>query len=171
MAAQQVFKQIVAILCTKQLICMCLSNNMTKIDSQSAKILFLLDSNARMSSTQIARKLGIPEATARYRIKALQDEGIIFRSYPIFDVGRLGLSVHKLMFKLHRASEREISKVAESIASLGNVNWVARFDGYFDLGCTVVVRNIGELSTFVDEVRKKFHRNLPTIDLQVPSRE
>src|SRR5262245_32016429 len=42
------------------------------------RITGLLVEDARLPSSQIARKLGVPEATVRYRIRRMKDQGRMF---------------------------------------------------------------------------------------------
>lgn len=130
---------------------------MTKLDKTSKRVLFALDSNARQSLNGIAKRLSLPEATVRYRVRALEEEGVIQQAYPVFGAGRVGMSVHKFMFRLHKASENEITKLSTHLVQHARVNWVARFDGNFDLGCTLLVTHVGDVSRFLDEVRRTFH--------------
>jgi Lrp/AsnC family leucine-responsive transcriptional regulator len=50
---------------------------MTKIDLKDRKILYELDLDARQSLTQVGKKVGLKKDIVSYRIKRMQDEGII----------------------------------------------------------------------------------------------
>lgn len=134
-----------------------LPQDFPKLDKRDFQILYQLDRNARASTASIAKTIGIPEATVRYRIQNLFSSRTITTSYPVFGVGQVGMSVHKFMFKLQKANEREISRFAAYLAADPLVNWVARFDGNFDVGCTLLVRDVGQVSQFLDATRKRFH--------------
>lgn len=140
---------------------------MAKLDTQALKILYLLDSSPRMPLVAISKALRLPEATVRYRIRTMEEAGVIRQAYPIFDVGRIGMSVHKFMFKLLKTGEPQIEKFTSYIAQNPMVNWVARFDGHFDIGCTLLVRHVGEVSAFLDAIRKRFHANLKQLSYAV----
>ncbi len=138
-----------------------------KIDKTSKRILYLLDLNGRVALADIAKKLKLPEATLRYRIQTLISAGIVRSGYPVLGVGRLGMSVHKLMFKLQKANEVEIDKFVAELCKSPLVNWVARFDGSYDLGCTLLVKHVGEVYQFVDQTRKRFHSYIRQISYAV----
>lgn len=131
-----------------------------KVDKLDNHILYLLDANARTPASTIAKELSVPEATVRYRIQSLLSSGVISNSYPVLGVGRVGMSVHKFMFKLQKANEQEINRFVNYLVAHRLVNWVARFDGNYDAGCTMLVRNVGEVSEFLDQTRKRFHLNI-----------
>jgi len=50
---------------------------MVKIDLKDRKILYELDLNCRQSNTQIGKTVGLKKDVVSYRIKRLQEQGII----------------------------------------------------------------------------------------------
>lgn len=138
-----------------------------KIDKIQRRLLLALDRNARISLANLARELKISEETARYRLKNLLDQKIVTNCYPVVDVGLLGISVHKLMMKLHRADETQIGSLANYLIAHHTVNWVARFDGRFDLGCTLWIKHLREVSDFIEALRERFHNCIKSIDYAV----
>ena len=70
---------------------------MEKIDLKDRKILFELDINSRQTLTQIGRKVGLPKTVVAYRIKRLQERGIIKSFYTVIDVYKLGF----IMMRFH----------------------------------------------------------------------
>lgn len=69
---------------------------MDKID---LKILRILDSNARISVTTLARQLRLSKDVVQYRIKRLEEEKVIVGSRAVIAVSRLGYSYHKILVK------------------------------------------------------------------------
>jgi Lrp/AsnC family transcriptional regulator, leucine-responsive regulatory protein len=138
-----------------------------KIDKLSRKILFELDRNSRSSAASIARKLKATEETVRYRLKSLIEHGVISTFYPVVEAGLIGMSVHKLMFKLQKADENKIQEMGEFIRKHPKVNWVARFDGSYDLGCTLWIGRTREVSDFIEELRDRFHNFIKSFSYAV----
>ena len=50
---------------------------MMKIDLKDKKILYELDLDCRQSNTQIGKKVGLKKDVVAYRIKRMQDEGVL----------------------------------------------------------------------------------------------
>ena len=50
---------------------------MEELDLKDKKILFALDFDARMSLTQLGKKVGVSKQVAKYRIENLAKRGII----------------------------------------------------------------------------------------------
>jgi Lrp/AsnC family leucine-responsive transcriptional regulator len=136
-------------------------------DKQTGKLLYLLDCNSRASLKTLAAQLKIPETTAGYRLRTIFKDGIIQRAYPVFNPGLVGMSIHKIMLKLHKVDEKEIRAITTFIASIPIVNWVARFDGHYDVGCTVLVRHVGQVSEFLNQIRQKFSRQIRQLSYAV----
>lgn len=137
------------------------------IEIKQRRLLYELDLNPRASFAQLSKTLRIPEETVRYRTSKLLSEGIAQTFYPVISVGRLGMSIHKLMFKLHNVTDSRLRAMLDFLAAHRQVNWVAQFDGSYDLGCTVWIRELGELAQLLDETRRRFYAQIKEISYAV----
>jgi len=72
----------------------------TKIDETDARILALLERDAKMRIHLLARKVGIPASTAHHRIKRMEKEGIISGYTICKNYKKLGYGIlaHVLVF-------------------------------------------------------------------------
>ena len=84
---------------------------MVKIDLKDRKILYELDLNSRQSLTAIGKKVGLKKDVVSYRIKKLEDEGIIKNYYAFIDTFRLGY----LMFRIYLNFQYVTPKIREEI--------------------------------------------------------
>ena len=66
-----------------------------KLDLKDRKILYELDLNARQTLTQIGKKVGLKKDVVSYRMKKLQDEGIIKNYYTVIDAYKLGYTLYR----------------------------------------------------------------------------
>ena len=69
---------------------------MHKVDLKDRKILYQLDLDCRQSNTQIGKKVGLKKDVVGYRIKKLQEEGVIRNYYAEIDTFRLGYNVFRV---------------------------------------------------------------------------
>src|SRR3989344_3406463 len=76
----------------------CVFNKIMKIDIKDKKILALLDRNARISITQIAKKARLNKDVVRYRINNLEKSKIITSYYTIISANRLGYAAYRIYF-------------------------------------------------------------------------
>lgn len=128
------------------------------LDLLDVRIVEALDRDSSSSIRTIAKRLKIPEETARYRVNRLLSSGLVATCYAVIDPGLLGAEVHKVLLKLHSADENAISRIVETLKKNPLINWIVRLDGMFDLAFTVWVRRIVELSELVDDLKSSYHK-------------
>src|SRR3989344_1290335 len=72
------------------------SGKIVKIDDSDKKLLSLLELNGRESFKNLARRLGVSQGTAKYRLKRLEETGVISGYLVVPDVSAIGYSYFKL---------------------------------------------------------------------------
>ena len=122
---------------------------MDKPDNTDWKIITLLNEDGRMPSAEIARRLGnVSARTVTNRIEALTRKGII-NIRAIVNPEMVGYGVlADVFFEVEPGRLRE---VAEGVAKLPQVSYVACATGDSDVSISVRARNIEELLNFVTE--------------------
>lgn len=126
---------------------------MYKIDKIDVDIVNLLMEDGRMSASEMARRL--PEATERmirYRIERLVEEGVI-RVTAVVNPKALGLTTNADVWLEVEADS--ILSVAQTLAGLRNVCYVAFSIGENDVSIQVVGRSTEEVYRFVTDVVAK----------------
>jgi Lrp/AsnC family leucine-responsive transcriptional regulator len=106
----------------------------------------------------LSRKLGIPEETVRYRINSLIERGVIAGFFTVIDAGQLGNGYYKILLKLHNVDNSRVDQIIKYLVEYPAVNWIAQFDAHFDIGFTIRVMRVVDLSEFIDELRRRFTR-------------
>jgi len=69
---------------------------MYKIDLKDRKILYELDADCRKSNTYIGKRVGLKKDVVAYRIKRMQDEGIIRNFWTAVNTFKLGYQVFRI---------------------------------------------------------------------------
>lgn len=127
---------------------------MIKLDDNDLKILELLRDNARMTTSEMFKKLGMPQTTIHNRIKRMKQSGIIKRFTIDLDrkkIGR-GLVAYILCTVSYRTSRgQKISQydVAKMIQVLPEVEDVSIVTGDIDLIVKVALGDVDELNDFI----------------------
>lgn len=122
----------------------------TRLDETDRKIIDCLLTDGRMSSTEIARRLGpVSERTVRYRIDRLVDRGVI-QIGAIVNPRAVGYSVTADIW-IEVAPDR-LRDVADSLAQLPEVSYVAYSTGERDLSVQAYARDNEDLHAFVSDV-------------------
>lgn len=130
-----------------------MSNNLPfTLDSLDFEILSFLQKDGRMSFTVIAEKLKVSIGTVRTRFNKMIEEGtvnIIGRVNP--DKVGFRCYAHIAVF-VRPATFKE--KVAQNIAELPEVSFLAMTSGDYDLEVDVMCRDNNHLVDFVNEISK-----------------
>lgn len=127
---------------------------MVQLDANDNRILTLLRENARLTTNEMSKELGIPQTTIHNRIKRMKQNGIIKRFTVDLDrkkIGR-GLVAYILCTVSYRTSRgQKINqyKVAQLIETLPEVEEVSIVTGEIDLIVKVALRDVDELNDFV----------------------
>jgi Lrp/AsnC family transcriptional regulator for asnA, asnC and gidA len=120
------------------------------IDRIDRQILTALIEDGRLSSAEIARRIGaVSERAVRYRIDRLQRVGVM-RVTAIVNPQSLGFSVIGNI--LIDVAPGRLHDVAARVVDFENVSYVAGSVGEGDLSIQVFARDAEELLRFVNEV-------------------
>lgn len=117
-------------------------------DETDWKIIKLLNKDGRMPSTEIAEKLGnITARTVNNRIKALTKDGII-TVRAVIDPDKVGYGV--LADAYIEVEPGLVSEVANLVANLPEISYVACAIGDVDVSVSIRAQTIRELFDFVE---------------------
>lgn len=120
---------------------------MIELDTTDWQIIALLNEDGRMSSAEIARRMGdIPARTVNHRIDSLIERGVI-EIRAILDPVVLGYPVMADVFI--QVEPGRVREVAEKVAEFPQVSYVACATGGMDVSISVRVRSNEELFNFV----------------------
>ena len=149
------------------------------LDAASLKILSELQKNARISSNELAEKIGMSASPCWRRQKELEDNGYIVRYTALVDRRKLGLSVVCMAnITLARHEEGAVKnfeeamrlrpEVVECYETTGNADYlvkivVADMDGYHDFLHNVLVKlnGVSQVNTSVALREVKYETALP----------
>lgn len=123
-----------------------------EIDQLDLKITEYLQLDGRISYSYIARELGVPEATVRYRVKRLLDEEII-RISAFINTGKLKyenvayleLDVDPLFF----------DSTLQSLIDMEKISYIASVTGGFNIMMEYVYEDNNDLLEFLNFMKGK----------------
>jgi Lrp/AsnC family transcriptional regulator for asnA, asnC and gidA len=122
---------------------------MESLDHTDSAIVALLNEDGRMSSAEIARRLGdVPPRTVSYRIDSLIERGII-SIRAVVNPPALGYNVLADVYL--EVEPGRVRAVADIVAAFPEVSYVACATGNSDVSISVRVRNNEELFNFVTD--------------------
>ncbi len=127
-----------------------------KLDAKDHRLLYHLDTNARMSFRDLGKACRMPLETARYRVQRMIDNKVVLGFLTSVDGGRLGYYHCQLFFSFHRVDARKMSAITKFILGDDRVVWVLTCEGNFDLGISFRTRSPFEVNEFLEQVRTRF---------------
>lgn len=129
-----------------------------KLDLKDKKILTLLDEDARLSNSQIAKKVGLSKPAVEYRLRRFEKNRVIFQYYTVIDFTKLGYSQYKIYFKFQDTTLEDEQKIVDHWKDDKNSIWVAQIRGRWDLAVSILARSNFEfgkiLSNFMNQYSK-----------------
>ena len=129
-----------------------------RLDLKDKKILTLLDENARLSNSQIAKKVKLSKPTIEYRLKRLEKNKVIFSYYTIIDITKMGLSQYKVYFKFQNVTLEDEKKLVRYWVKNKNSVWVGQIRGRWDLSVSLFARSNFEFGKILNDFMNLYSR-------------
>jgi len=128
---------------------------MQQTDKLDHSILAHLDSNCRQSNAQIARKVSASREVVAYRIKKLEENGIIEKYIASINPHRLGLQLFRIYVQLENNPEQRQDFVDDMLNSK-QIYWMGEFDGAWDYIFVVIAKDQTEFYDWKNELFNKY---------------
>lgn len=130
--------------------------NITKIDLE---ILKLLRGNSRIEYSELSRSLNLTANAIKYRIKNLENSGVIDMYTIAIDYRKINIEFYNLQLKFLDYDFSKLKKFLKENKSvkyfykhIGNPNW--------DLDLGLLVKDTKELRRFLVDIREKFGESI-----------
>lgn len=127
-----------------------------KIDLLDKKILYELDKNSRKSFSAIAKTIRAKKETVRYRINKLIEDKVISHLFTVVDISKLGLTLHKTLIKLQKATPLKKQEIINYLTSVPEIDWVVSLDGDYDIGFNILSGDIHIVNSILDKFFSKY---------------
>ena len=138
-------------------------NKNPKIDSLDLKLLKTYSSDARLSFLKASKKLNCSLNTVKYRLKTLEEKGIIKSYSARINYNNLNFIWAICFFKLKNFSEDNKKPIISYLKQRKNVTFVVNTVGEY-VDCDVQIKSSKDLEIFLKDVRNLFEDNLVSID-------
>jgi len=118
-----------------------------RISDTDCRILRVLQSEGRVSASELARRIGMSETSCLRRVKSLEEAGIILGYQAVVDQRQIGLSVTAvIMVSTNQRTETDRKGFLRAIARNPQIVSCAAVSGSHDFVLEAAVRDIDELS-------------------------
>ncbi len=131
--------------------------NLDKLDT---KILEVINIDARSPESEIGKKARTSKQVVRYRLKKLEEEGIIENYYTIINVGHLGFDSHYIFIQLTGIDGNKEKELYNKIIKLDYVAWLVTGIGRWDAVILFCSDSINKFDEQLSELKNIFGKNL-----------
>lgn len=121
-----------------------------KIDEKDRKILYELETDARQSTAQIARKAGLSEDAVGYRIRGYLKSGLITKFFIIPNFDKLGLGTYRFYFQFRATSKAKEQEIIQYIKDRMPCQWMGICNGQWDVIGRMTARDIFEYNCLMN---------------------
>jgi DNA-binding Lrp family transcriptional regulator len=148
-----------------------LCDTIVKIDLKDRKILYHLLTNSRQSFNSIGKKVGLSKNVVAFRIRRLENEGIIVEYPTGIYGGPLGWGLVRFYYTFQFVSPEKKQEIIKYFINSDVVATVSELEGSYDLQINVYVNSLRNLeylskyrnlflkfSPFYDQTQKKYRK-------------
>ena len=127
-----------------------LMNYFVRMDKTDKKLMSLLRTNARMSTSELARRLDLSRSTIQTRLQRLEQKKII-AGYTV----QYGSDYEKKLISAHvliKVAQKLSGKVYVLLNNIPQINALYSVSGDYDLIAVISTETTGELSALLDQI-------------------
>ncbi len=129
---------------------------MKELDLKDRKLLYWLDQDSRATNKHLAKKVGLTEQAIGYKLKKLQDRGVLLHFITFVNTLSLGYYHYKVFLKLHNTTQKMEQNIIQALVHNSNIRWVTSTSGRYDLSFSVVAKTPLAFSKIYDSIESSF---------------
>jgi len=122
-----------------------------ELDELDMKILRLMQKDSRIPYSEISKKLGIPEATVKYRVRRLIEKGVILGFYTLLNPRKIGFPFSMII--LFQIMPEELENVFNMLKSMPEATHVFKLTGKYNIVAIFHARDMNHVSEIDETVR------------------
>ncbi len=126
-----------------------------KMDLRDKKILSILSENSRLSVAEIAKRLGINRDTVKYKIKRMQDNGVLRKFYAEINLGVFGYSTCHVYFLLDELHGEAKEALLKDLLNNPHTKSVMEYHDRWDMEWILVTQGLEQFDKLMTEIMSK----------------
>ena len=126
------------------------------LSAKDREILYNLSLNSRMNFTHLAELSGLSKQVVSYRIKQMENRGVIRGYQAIPNVALLGKTHYRVFIKYGSLDDATEMKLVERLQAIPEVSWLTLLSGDFDLEFVVWADNVLAFERVYDGIMAEF---------------
>jgi Lrp/AsnC family leucine-responsive transcriptional regulator len=131
-----------------------------ELDVKDKKVLSILDVSARTPASEIGKQAGLSKETTIYRLKRLEQRGIVKRYVTLVNIANLGYTGFAVYARFEKINERTRREIIAYLKDMPELYWIALVGGRFDLVFAIMCRSVFEFNRLYYRILNKFGEQL-----------
>lgn len=125
----------------------------TGLDQMDRDILQIIQADGRASKRSIAKEVGLAEGTVRYRLRGMEQKGLVKRQLIIDPTNSAAaqFSVNSFAYVCLSVDPARIEQIAAAVAQDKNITFIAVVAGSYDIIASAVANNRIELLHIIEQ--------------------
>ena len=138
-----------------------------KLDSTDRKILSVLTKESNIPLVNIAKKIGSTWDIVRYRIKQMEEAGVILKYFPEINLKTLGYTEFLCKLSLHNINDNTFQSIKNNIKENRNVTYSFVNINSLDIIINCAFENVQGLDNFLSGLQEKLKMHISKIDYYI----
>jgi DNA-binding Lrp family transcriptional regulator len=126
------------------------------LDKTDRKILAQLDRNARITYSELGKRIRVAKETVKYRVKNLEKQGIIKGYYTAINFSKIGYSFYRLYLRLQNASPEIEKEIIRHLERSPYVVVFYRTNGPYHIALGILAKGNYEFEEFWMRLNQRF---------------
>lgn len=143
--------------------------DMENLDLIDRKILSYLDQDARITYSALGKKIRVARETVKYRIKKLEQKGIITGYYAVMNFSKMGYQLYRLYIRLQNTDPLLEKEMLDYLAKSKAVFILFRVNGPFHIALGALVKDVWDFQDFYSEFKARFGTHISENQVSVMS--
>ena len=138
-----------------------------RLDAKDRKILYELDYSARKPLSEIAKAVGLPKQSVSYRVKSMEEKGIIRKYTVAVNFSLLGYFIYRVFLRFQNITSENEEALIQKLLSHNNIIWMVSTTGRWDMQLIVLAKNNVQFGETLLDIRKQLGVNLKEYSLSL----
>ena len=140
-----------------------------KLDKKDRKLLYLLDTDGRMSYSKLAKNTAMSKQLAKYRIERLEKEGFIKGYFTMIDNSKLGFTTFRAYLKFRNITPEKKKEVIQYLKERKHIWAVVVISGKWDIALGISVENIYQFYNVWEAILAEYLANIKDYKISIYS--
>lgn len=124
-----------------------------KLNKKDKDILKILNKDCREPDSSIAKKLKISKQAVGYRIKKMQESGLIKNFYTEFNTSKLGFNSYYIFLELEKITNKIENEIIKKFIIEENIGWIINGVGKSNIILLVYAKSLNEFEELYSKIK------------------